>query len=189
MLHLHLLNDSRPVPTSSWLARLWTETCSHSLGNRRSGLCFFSVFHSTTTACDFTNAENIIRLQKCLRGKAKEAVVGLLTVPDNVDQVLRTLELRFGCAELVITTLIHKAKSLSSIRADDFDALMVFATAVQTLVSTMQLLRKPGHMLNPQLRQELVSNLPQVCASSGETLSVIFLASASGPLCIVRSHT
>ena len=153
--------ERQPASTNKFLAR---QTMGRDLptfsGQPEEWPLFFNVYHSTTTACEFTDAENLIRLQKCLRDKAKEAVVGLLTVPGNVDQVLRTLELRFGRAELVISTLIHKAKSLSSIRADDFDALMVFATAVQTLVSTMQLLRTPGHMLNPQLRQELVSKLP-----------------------------
>ena len=35
---------------------------------------FLSVFDETTTACNFSDQENLSRLQRCLKGKALEAV-------------------------------------------------------------------------------------------------------------------
>ena len=121
---------------------------------------FAHLYKLTTDQCGFSDAENIVRLQRSLRGKAKEAVAPMLTLPENVTEVLKTLELRFGRPELVISTLIHKAKACGNVKADDFGNLIAFSTAVQTLVATMKLMRAEGHMYNPQLRQELVSKLP-----------------------------
>ena len=98
--------------------------------------------------------------ERCTPLKAKDAVSGLLAVPDNINEVFRTLELRFGRPELVIGALIQRARYFSTIRNDDFDGIMAFTTSVQTLVDTMSLLNSVGHLYNPQLRQELVSKLP-----------------------------
>ena len=117
-------------------------------------------FRTTTAECDFSDSENLSRLQKCLKGKAKDAVSALLTVPGNVPEVLRCLEVRFGRADLIVRSLISKAKSVRMVRADDFDSLIEFTTSVRNLVETMKLLKSTGHMTNPQLQQELVEKLP-----------------------------
>ena len=52
---------------------------------------FITLFQNSTKECGFTNAENLARLHKSLRGKAKDAVQALLTVPDNVPDVIRSL--------------------------------------------------------------------------------------------------
>ena len=129
---------------------------------------FVNLFESTTKECGFSNVENLVRLQKCLRGKAEEAVKGLLAIPDNVNQVMQILELRFGRPEVIFSSLINKAKAYVSIRADDFEALISFSTSVQTLVSTMKLLRSAGHLHNPQLRQELVQTTGELAFAMGE---------------------
>ena len=121
---------------------------------------FSQFYKATTMEGGFSNADNIVRLQKCLQGKAKDAVSGLLAVPDNINEVFRTLELRFGRPELVIGALIQRARNFSTIRSDDFDGIIAFTTSVQRLVGTMSLLNSAGHLYNPQLRQELVSELP-----------------------------
>lgn len=121
---------------------------------------FIHLFQSTNHECGYSPSENLLRLQRTLKGKAKEVVAALLTLLENVPAVLQTLETRFGRADLVIATLINKAKVTSVIRTDDFEALVNFSTAVQTLVSTMKLMTADGHVFNPQIRQELVSKLP-----------------------------
>ena len=61
------------------------------------------------------NAENLARLHKSLRGKAKDAVQALLTVPDNVPDVIRSLERRFGRTDAIVQSLIDKAQQLPAI--------------------------------------------------------------------------
>ena len=109
--------------------------------------------------CQYSNPENLACLQKSLRGKAKEVVQALLTVPDNVPEVMKTLEMRFGRPELVIRTLIAQTRQLKAVK-DYLDSLMQFASMVNNMVSTMKLLNSTGHLNNPDLRQEIVEGLP-----------------------------
>ena len=121
---------------------------------------FISIYRSTTATCGFTNAENVQRLQSCLKGTARDAVQLMLTVPENVDLAIRTLERRFGRPELVVAKLISQAKEFKPLRMDDADGLIALATAVSNIVLTMKMLHCEGHMTNPSLRNEVVSNLP-----------------------------
>ena len=121
---------------------------------------FISTYRSSTKQCGFSNAENVQRLQACLKGKARDAVQLMLSVPDNVEQAVQTLERRFGRPELVVTELIEQAKSLKPVRADDPDSLIGLATAINNIVLTMKLLNSQGHLTNPALRNELVTKLP-----------------------------
>lgn len=52
---------------------------------------FLSSFTNTTAMCGFTDAENAVRLQKSLTGKAYDAVKSSLMHPSNVKGVLATL--------------------------------------------------------------------------------------------------
>ena len=120
---------------------------------------FLALYRSSTEQCAYSNAENVQRLQTCLKGPAQEAVQLLLAVPDNVDEAIRTLERRFGRPELVVKQLIEQAKALKPARAEDTDALHSLATSVRNIVLTMKLLKSHGHRNNPALRDELVAKL------------------------------
>ena len=121
---------------------------------------FIRIFRSSTQQCGFSNAENVQRLQQCLKGPAKSAVRLQLAVPDNIEEAIKTLGRRFGRPELVVSELIEKAKSFKPVRAEDTEGLLAYTTAVSNVVMTMNLLNSPGHMMNPALRQELVDKLP-----------------------------
>ena len=84
----------------------------------------------------------------------------MLTVPENLQEVIHTLERRFGRPDSIISALIHKAKAIPSARESNFTGLVDLSNTVRNLVSTMELLDCVGHMHNPQLRQRLVSKLP-----------------------------
>ena len=121
---------------------------------------FASTYQRTSDECGFSPSENVIRLQRCLKGPAKAAVGAMLTVPENLPTVLQVLESRFGRPDAVIAAMIGKAKAIGQVKPGDFDSLINLSTAVTTLVTTMEHLRSEGHMYNPQLRQELVGRLP-----------------------------
>ena len=121
---------------------------------------FIHAFQSSSHECGFSNQENIARLQKALHGKALDAVKAMLVVPDNIDRVIHTLEMRFGQPDHVVQTMIDGVKKMRPVREDDFEALIDLANAVGNLVATMQLMKNTGHISNPQLRAELVQKLP-----------------------------
>lgn len=55
---------------------------------------FISNYEYTTEACGYTNGENMLRLQRCLRGHALETVRGRLVLPAAVPHVIETLRMR-----------------------------------------------------------------------------------------------
>lgn len=83
--------------------------------------------------CGFTEEENLIRLQKSLKGKAYEAVKSRLLYPGNVSGILRTLRMLFGQPEVIIQSLIGKVSALPEIREEKLDSLVDFAVHVQNL--------------------------------------------------------
>ena len=95
------------------------------------------LFERTTEVCGFSNVENMVRLRKCLKGKAKEAVQAALAVATKA-----------------------KAKATVPIKDGKPEALLSFSNTVRNLSTTMTLLRRSGHNTNPQLLEELVKKLP-----------------------------
>ncbi|XP_055589342.1 uncharacterized protein LOC129741628 [Uranotaenia lowii] len=94
----------RELPTFSGLPEEWP--------------LFLSTFNTTTSMCGFTQEENLIRLQKCLKGKAFDAVRCMLMHPSNVTSIISTLRMLFGNPEVIIYSLISKIQSTPAPRAD-----------------------------------------------------------------------
>lgn len=129
-------------------------------GNSLEWPMFVSYYKQSTEACKFSNAENLCRLMKCLRGDAKESVVALLIHPDNVKEVIETLEFMFGRPEKIIHEMIDKAKQIKAPRENQLETLLSYATAVRNLSAMLKSFNKKSHLYNPQLLQELLNKLP-----------------------------
>ncbi|XP_062708631.1 uncharacterized protein LOC134288289 [Aedes albopictus] len=121
---------------------------------------FYSTFTNTSVMCGFTDAENAIRLQKCLTGRAYDAVKSLLMYPSNVRRVIATLQMRFGQPEAVIHSLIGKINELPMLREDKLETIMDFAVEVQNFCSILDVCGLEEHMYNVSLLHQLVSRLP-----------------------------
>lgn len=67
---------------------------------------FISNFKQST--CSYSDAENMVRLQNCLRGRALETVQGRLLSPASVPHVISTLRIVYGRPELIIRALMQK---------------------------------------------------------------------------------
>jgi hypothetical protein len=77
-------------------------------GNPEEWPVFVAQFRRISSLCEYTVEEMMIKLQKCLRGEAKNAVVWMMMSPDNVDLVIKTLEMRFGRPDQIIATVLSK---------------------------------------------------------------------------------
>ncbi|XP_055633369.1 uncharacterized protein LOC129773748 [Toxorhynchites rutilus septentrionalis] len=104
--------------------------------------------------------ENMVRLQKCLRGKALEAVKCQLLHPSNLDQVLATLKMLFGRPEIIVHSLIQKVNNLPAPKADRLGTLVDFALAVRNMVATVQACELEEHLCNLTLLHSLTKRLP-----------------------------
>ena len=121
---------------------------------------FKSLYDSSTISCGFKNTENLARLQRCLKGEAKNMVQSLLSVPDNVPAIIRTLEMRYGRPDIIIRALVAKVTALPPISDNRLSDLLDFAAAVQNLVTTIKSVNAQAHLNNPSLMTELVTRLP-----------------------------
>ncbi|OXA55241.1 Pro-Pol polyprotein [Folsomia candida] len=121
---------------------------------------FAAAFETSTRNCGYNNAENLPRLQKCLKGDAYKSVQCLLVDPDGVPTVMEKLKMRFGRPALIIESMIQKLREVPPVKLDRSETFIDFGIAVDNLVSTIKSLKQPQHMGNPTLLQELVNKLP-----------------------------
>lgn len=101
-----------------------------------------------------------MRLQRCLKGSALEAVKSFLLHPSTLSQVLSTLYTLYGRPELIASTLVNKVKSTPSPRADKLESLVNFGLVVQNLCAHLKAVGMENYLRNPSLMQELVDKLP-----------------------------
>ncbi|XP_062538350.1 uncharacterized protein LOC134206636 [Armigeres subalbatus] len=144
---------------------------------------FFASFENTTHLCGFTAEENMVRLQKCLRGKALEAVKCQLLHPSNLNQVIDTLKMLFGRPEIIVHSLLQKINSLPAPRADRLTTLVDFALAVRNMVATVKACNLEEQLCNLTLLHSLTERLPPMIrlnwATHRQSLQLVTLSEFS----------
>lgn len=152
-------------------------------GNPDEWPLFLSSFNNTTAMCGFSDTENIIRLQKSLKGRAYDAVKSRLMHPANVNGVMATLRMMFGQPEAIVHTLIAKINSLPTLREDKLETLVDFAVNVENFCATVDACGLEEHLYNVSLMHQLVGKLPPSIklnwAQYRQTLPAVNLASFS----------
>ncbi|XP_061496453.1 uncharacterized protein LOC133390956 [Anopheles gambiae] len=121
---------------------------------------FIAHYDYTTEKCGFSNWENMIRLQKALKGPALEVVRSRLVLPEVVPQVIATLRSRYGRPEHLISALIGKMRRMPAPCREKPDTVVAFGEAVRSMVDHMQAAGLRAHLTNPLLLQEIVERLP-----------------------------
>ncbi|CAL8111098.1 unnamed protein product [Orchesella dallaii] len=122
---------------------------------------FFSIFKKSTEVCGFSDEENLMRLVKVLKGKAKESVQSMLDASCRIQDIINILKMRFGRPQAIMKSMIEKAKSVPAPSEKNFEALIDFSVTVKNLCATAENLELPHYVNNPSLMDELVRKLPQ----------------------------
>ncbi|XP_062703871.1 uncharacterized protein LOC134286288 [Aedes albopictus] len=129
-------------------------------GNPEDWPIFISNYEQSTTTCGYSDAENLVRLQRSLKGHALESVRSRLLLPASVPHVIQTLRTLFGRPELLIRSMLHRIHQVPPPRHDRLETIMHFGLAVQNLVDHLKAANQYNHLANPVLMQELVEKLP-----------------------------
>ncbi|XP_062558001.1 uncharacterized protein LOC134222874 [Armigeres subalbatus] len=129
-------------------------------GNPADWPMFINSLEQSTVACGYSNAENLVRLQRCLTGHARETVRSRLLLPANVPHVINTLRTLYGRPELLIRSLHEQIRRTPGPRQDRPESILEFGLAVQNFVDHLQAAQQQEHLSNPMLMQELVEKLP-----------------------------
>ncbi|XP_036342421.1 uncharacterized protein LOC118751716 [Rhagoletis pomonella] len=121
---------------------------------------FKEAFAMTTEEYRYSERQNMMRLQKAIKGKAREVVECLLIHSSNVLRVISTLEDRFGRPEQLVKSQIAKIQAVAPIVENRIEQIVPFATKVQNLSWFLQSANCDHHLSNPTLMDELLSKLP-----------------------------
>ncbi|XP_062706189.1 uncharacterized protein LOC134287695 [Aedes albopictus] len=121
---------------------------------------FLSTFNSTTALCGFTNDENIVRLQRSLKGRAYEAVKSRLLHPSNISGIMSTLKMLFGQPEVIVHSMMSKINSLPALKEDKLETIVDFAVSVQNFCATVDACGLEEYFYNMTFLHQLVNKLP-----------------------------
>uniref|UniRef100_A0A182PX70 Uncharacterized protein n=1 Tax=Anopheles epiroticus TaxID=199890 RepID=A0A182PX70_9DIPT len=121
---------------------------------------FIASYEHSTAVCGYSDDENLMRLQKALKGAALEAVSSLLLLPSGLKEAIATLKMRFGRPDVIVDGLIEKVRRMPSPRADKLETLTAFGFAVRNMCATIRAAGLPEYTCNVVLMKELVSKLP-----------------------------
>uniref|UniRef100_A0A182W802 CCHC-type domain-containing protein n=1 Tax=Anopheles minimus TaxID=112268 RepID=A0A182W802_9DIPT len=121
---------------------------------------FISCYNESTAACGFTDRENLMRLEECLQGAAREAVASKLTTPKSVPYIIKTLQRLYGRPALILNELIQKARQTEAPKPENLDSLIMYGIAVQHFCDHLVSANLENHLKNPTLLEELVEKLP-----------------------------
>ncbi|XP_062703599.1 uncharacterized protein LOC134286050 [Aedes albopictus] len=126
-------------------------------GNVREWQLFINQYRLSTEAGEYSGIENVVRLNKCLVGKAREAVQHMLMTSVDGEEIIKALELRFGRPELLLRALINEIKYLPAV--SDWSTFIEFDGVVRNLAAGVKSLKQ--HVYNPELLGLLLQKLPQ----------------------------
>ncbi|XP_058456811.1 uncharacterized protein LOC131434173 [Malaya genurostris] len=129
-------------------------------GNPSDWPIFISNFNYTTKACGYTDGENMVRLQRCLKGHVLETVRSRLVLPQAVPHVIETLRMRYGRPEVLINSLLRDVRAIPAPKSEKLEGLIEYGMAVQALCDHIEAADEQAHLANPTLLQELVGKLP-----------------------------
>ncbi|XP_058445267.1 uncharacterized protein LOC131426502 [Malaya genurostris] len=129
-------------------------------GNPEEWPLFIATYESTTKMCGFSDEENLLRLQRSLKGKALEAVRSRLLHPCGLEGVINTLRTLFGRPEIIVHSIVCKIREMPAPKTEKLETLIDFGVAVQNMCATIVACGLNEHLCNVALLQELVEKLP-----------------------------
>ncbi|XP_058817676.1 uncharacterized protein LOC131680985 [Topomyia yanbarensis] len=129
-------------------------------GNPEEWPLFLASYENSTRICGYSDEENMLRLQRSLKGKAMETVRCRLLHPANLPGVIATLRTLFGRPEVIVHSLVNKIREMPSPKAEKLCTLIDFGVAVQNVCATITASGLDEYMCNVALLQELTERLP-----------------------------
>ncbi|XP_055528011.1 uncharacterized protein LOC129720559 [Wyeomyia smithii] len=121
---------------------------------------FWNSYIGSTEMCGFTDAENLVRLQRCIKGEARKAVSCFLLHPSHVPEVINTLQTLFGRPDAIINSLLNEVRATPAPKPEKLATLINFGLVVRNLCAHLVNTGQEAHLANPTLLQELVDKLP-----------------------------
>lgn len=126
-------------------------------GEAREWPAFKRRFIETSQSGEYTDSENIIRLQQALSGKAARSVQALMLDPSNVQQIIDRLEKQFGQFRKIHREL---REEIERIRPSGPGTIIEITDALENLVSHLTAMKQEEYLRDPRLMDDIASKLP-----------------------------
>ncbi|XP_058170061.1 uncharacterized protein LOC131285222 [Anopheles ziemanni] len=117
-------------------------------------------FDTTTKMCGFTDDENVMRLGECLSGRALKAVQCRLHQPENLKEIMESLETLFGRPEVLIENILQQIRLTPVPKMERMQSIVDYGIAVEELCATIKSSGLQEQMYRATLLPELVERLP-----------------------------
>lgn len=121
---------------------------------------FKQAYDYSTQNFQIPNQENIARLFEALKGEARETVKTLFASGSNSNDIMRTLELRFGNSKMILEKIISEFSNLPAIGSGKI-SLLEFASKLKNAVTSIKSLNCFGYLFSPQLYDEILKKIPK----------------------------
>ena len=149
-----------PVVGEKLLGRLSAKDLPTFSGDPLDWLRFKNAYETTTKIGQYSDQENVSRLQRCLHGQAWEAVAARLITATSAAQVMKILEMRFGRPDLILNKLIGEMKRLPKLTGTGSE-IVTLATKVDNCVAAIQATGHVSYLYSPELVTEIISKMTE----------------------------
>uniref|UniRef100_A0A336MV93 CSON005244 protein n=1 Tax=Culicoides sonorensis TaxID=179676 RepID=A0A336MV93_CULSO len=121
---------------------------------------FVGEYERSTKEFSVSNEVNWRRLDKALSGIARETVQALLLNPDNVSQIIKTLEMNFGRSEWIIVKLMNDLRSLPIMKEEGIEQFRTYYNKINCVINTVKSMNANVYIDSPDLLNCMEEKLP-----------------------------
>ncbi|KOB67301.1 reverse transcriptase [Operophtera brumata] len=125
-------------------------------------LAYKLAYDESTKICKYSDAENMWRLRKSLKGEAKETVCSLLIGNTAPHIIIEALELRYGRPETIIHKITYQLKKIPPLSQNYHHEIVSFSIKIKNYVAAVKAVNQTDYLRSP----ELVSNVLTKCPSA-----------------------
>lgn len=119
---------------------------------------FNAEFWRSTKEQSVTESDNLRRLEKSLKGNARDSVKTLLNSPLNVPTIMSMLQTNFGQPRWVAMNLLEEAKRLDPV-SESLESHRKFFCSSTGIVNVLKNINAENYLLNPELLSTLADKL------------------------------
>lgn len=158
---LNTIKDSTISNENSRLAKRMTpsQKLPEFSGDPLDWIQFKQAYDLSTELGKYSDRENFMRLFGTLKDDARGAAKGLFVAGDTAQEIMRTLEMRFGNSKLMLANTVAEIRALSSIKEKEI-TLIEFATKFRNSVIAIKSLQSIGYLYSPERLNEGTSKSP-----------------------------
>ena len=121
---------------------------------------FKQAFDLSTELGNFGDRENTVRLFEALVGNAREATKTLFAAGNGAQNIMKTLEMRFGNTKTILEKVVIEIKNLPSINSGKID-LVEFASKIKNAVEAIKSMNQStSYLYSPELAKGIFEKIP-----------------------------